>query len=290
MTSPAEAIREAALWLADAQVPSPAADARSLLLHVTGTEPAGLLGLRSLTPQQLEEFRALVRRRAQRIPLQHLTGRAWFRNVELAVGPGVFSPRPETELVAGAAIDEAKRLPEPLVIELCAGSGAISAAVLDEVPGVRLVAIEREPDALAWLRRNLAGTPAEIIAADLRDPQPGLAGRADVVVVNPPYVPLADRERLDPEVRDHDPATALFAGDDGLELMPAVIAAASRLLRGGGLVVIEHGDEQADACLQLLAAGGFSDGQSHRDLTGRPRFVTGRAMTGWNGGSDVESR
>ena len=290
MTSPAEAIREAALWLADAQVPSPAADARSLLLHVTGTEPAGLLGLRSLTPQQLEEFRALVRRRAQRIPLQHLTGRAWFRNVELAVGPGVFSPRPETELVAGAAIDEAKRLPEPLVIELCAGSGAISAAVLDEVPGVRLVAIEREPEALVWLRRNLAGTPAEIIAADLRDPQPGLAGRADVVVVNPPYVPLADRERLDPEVRDHDPATALFAGDDGLELMPAVIAAASRLLRGGGLVVVEHGDEQADACRQLLVAGGFSDGQSHRDLTGRPRFVTGRAMTGWNDGSDVESR
>ena len=290
MTSPAEAIREAALWLADAQVPSPAADARSLLLHVTGTEPAGLLGLRSLTPQQLEEFRALVRRRAQRIPLQHLTGRAWFRNVELAVGPGVFSPRPETELVAGAAIDEAKRLPEPLVIELCAGSGAISAAVLDEVPGVRLVAIEREPDALAWLRRNLAGTPAEIIAADLRDPQPGLAGRADVVVVNPPYVPLVDRERLDPEVREHDPATALYAGDDGLELMPEVIAAASRLLRGGGLVVIEHGDEQADACRQLLVAGGFSDGQSHRDLTGRPRFVTGRAMTGWNGGSDVESR
>lgn len=288
MTSPAEAIRQAAVWLGDAGVATPAVDARLLLLHVTQTTPAALLGLRRLEASQLEQFHALIRRRAERVPLQHLTGKAFFRNVELSVGPGVFIPRPETESVAGAAIAEALRLRGPLVVELCAGSGAISAAVLDEVPGVRLVAIEREPDALVWLRQNLVGSAAEIIAADLREPQPQLAEQADVVVVNPPYVPLADLNDLDPEVRDHDPATALFAGADGLALMPDVIATARRLLRPGGLVVIEHGDEQADACLTLLAAGGFEAAESHRDLAGRPRYVTGRAVTGWKGGSDVE--
>ncbi len=290
MTGPAEAIRDAARLLADARVASPANDARQLMGYVTGRTPIGLLGLAELSETQQERYWALVHARAERVPLQHLTGRARFRNVELAVGPGVFIPRPETELVAQAVINEAVLHPGALVVELCAGSGAISAAVADEVPGVHLVAIEDEPAATAWLARNLAGSMARIVQADIAEPRPELTHRAHVVVANPPYVPLTDRDRLPPEVRDHDPAHALFAGPDGLAMFPVVCLAAGRLLRPSGLVVVEHGDDQQSACARFLSAAGFAEIGRHRDLAGRPRFVTGRVMTGLGRGPDIAAR
>lgn len=259
---------------------SPTADARTLLGHVTGATPAQLLTMGELSEHQSARYLELIAARARRIPLQHLTGRAWFRNVSVAVGPGVFIPRPETELVAGAAIDEAKQHRQPLVVELCAGSGAISAAVLDEVADARVVAIENQPEALTWLRRNLPS--GAVRAADIAAPQPDLHGRARVVVANPPYVGLDEAHLLPKEVLDHDPHPALFAGPDGMAVIPTVIQVAARLLAPAGLVVIEHGDEQATACLQLLGGAGFDQIASHRDLAGRARYVTGRLMGALN--------
>lgn len=256
-------------------------------MHVTGLSATGLLVAAELDEAAVFGLDELVEARCGGVPVQHLTGRAWFRNVELAVGPGVFIPRPETELVAGAAIAEARRLASPLVVELCAGSGAISAAVLDEAPGVRLVAVEREPEAARWLRRNLP-EHAQVVEADMADALPNLTGRVDVVVANPPYISWADRDDLPVDVRDHDPAAALFAEDEGMAAIRVVIAVAQRLLRPGGLVIIEHGDDQAPAVVAELLQVGLTEATSHRDLTGRARFVTGRSVSGWDGERAVQ--
>lgn len=274
---PVALLATASARLAAAGVPSPAADARILLGHVTGLSPIGLLVATEVDDAARVRFEELVAARCGGVPVQHLTGRAWFRNVELEVGPGVFIPRPETEQVAGAAILGARRIGSPLVVELCAGSGAISAAILDEVPGARLVAVEREAQAAVWLHRNLPGH-AEVIEADMADTPARLNGLVDVVVANPPYVPWSARDQLPVDVRDHDPSAALFADDDGMAAIRVVVAVAERLLRPGGLVVIEHGDDQASAVLSALGAAGFTAATSHRDLAGRARFVTAHSQ------------
>ncbi len=276
--------------------------------------PRGRLPLvREVPAEALDRFWDLVGRRAGRAPLQHLTGEAHFRHLTLAVGPGVFVPRPETETVVGWAVEalaaEAASAPGgrrgpgdgPVCVDLCAGSGAIALALADEVPGAEVHAVEADPDALGYLRRNVAttGLPVRVHAADVLGIPPtgigpdsavawarlpvlealaGLLGRVDAVVSNPPYLPDADRAVVEPEVGRHDPPWALWGGGgDGLAGPRAVAVAAAVLLRPGGLFAMEHADGQGAAVrAPLAAAGGWSEIATRRDLAGRDRFVTAR--------------
>lgn len=276
--SAAEALRAAG-------VPSPRHDADMLAAHVLGASRASLYTASAPTPQQREEFALLVGRRASREPLQHLTGRAYFRHVELEVGPGVFVPRPETELVAGVAIDEARRVRAASgnparVVDLCTGSGAIAASVADEIEDVVVHAVELSPDAHAYAARNLAGTGVDLRCGDAATAFADLDGTVDVVVTNPPYVPL-DAVIRDPEVAEHDPALALWGGPDGLDVVRQVVAVGARLLRDGGLLVVEHADVQGVSVPALLDASvgeraGWRDVSDHPDLLGRDRYCTAR--------------
>ena len=259
------------------------ADARILLAHVLGVEPWELISAHPTQAQRVQ-FAALLAERADGRPVQHLTGRAWFRNVELAVGPGVFIPRPETELVAGAAIDEANRFAGSrpvLVVDLCTGSGAIAAAVVDEVADARVVAVELDPGAAGYARENLRGTGVVLVQGDLSDTPSEVAdlsldGHVDVVVSNPPYLPTGSLPELPVDVRDHDPSQALFSGTDGLDALRAIEPVGRRLLRPGGLLVVEHDDSHGEAAPALLAASGWVEVHDHHDLTGRPRWVSAR--------------
>lgn len=278
MSGTRELLAAAARRLAEAGVPSPAVDADLLLAHVLGVERSALRTGVEPTPDQADMFEQLVRRRAGREPLQHLTGVAHFRYVELAVGPGVFVPRPETECLAGWAIDAAKGLGDPpVVVDLCTGSGAIAAALADELAGADVHAVELDEGALTYARRNLAGSGADLRGGDVADAFGDLDGRVDVVVANPPYIPLSAYESVAAEARDHDPALALWSGDDGLDAVRAVERVAYRLLRTGGVVGVEHADVQGDAAPSVFAAAGrWLDIRDNADLAGRPRYVTAR--------------
>lgn len=239
--------------------------------------PLGRLPLvEGLTAEQQEQYAALVDRRASREPLQHLTGTAAFRHVELAVGPGVFVPRPETELLAGWAIEQALALEHvPVVVDLCTGSGAIAAAVKDEVPHAEVHAVELGPEAYAYARRNL--DDVDLRLGDAFAAFDDLAGTVDVVVCNPPYIPLEAWESVAVEARDHDPHLALFSGDDGLDAMHLLEARAALLLRPGGVVGAEHADLQGESAPGVFAATGrWRDVRDHVDLAGRPRYLTAR--------------
>lgn len=277
MTEVRRLLAVASARLRAAGVGSPEHDAAELLAHVLGTMRAGLVVAGEPSAEQERDYDALVARRAAREPLQHLTGVVGFRHVELAVGPGVFVPRPETELLAGWAIERARDLAAPVVVDLGTGSGAIARAVLDEVPHARVHATELDEDALAWARRNLEGTGADLRHGDLAHAFPDLDGAVDVVVSNPPYIPLEAWESVAPEARDHDPHLALFSGEDGLDAMRVLERTAARLLRPGGVVGAEHADVQgASAPAVFASAGRWRDIADHRDLAGRPRFVTAR--------------
>ena len=216
-------------------------------------------------------------RRAAREPLQHLLGTAAFRHVELEVGPGVFVPRPETELLAGWAIEAAEALEAPVVVDLCTGSGAIARAVADEVPRARVHAVELDEAAHGWAVRNLAGTGVDLRQGDMATAFDELAGTVDVVVCNPPYIPLDAWESVAPEARDHDPHLALFSGDDGLVAMRVLEERAALLLRPGGVVGAEHADAQgASAPGVFSATGRWAEVRDHTDLAGRARYLTAR--------------
>ena len=283
------AVRAATATLEQAGVDSPEHDARALAVHVLGLDrPSDLLLHDSLTDEQSTAYDELVARRAQRVPLQHLTGSVGFRYVELEVGPGVFVPRPETESVVQWAVDavRAEGWEAPLLVDLCTGSGTIAFALANEVPGATVHAVERDPGALAWTRRNAANRVAagdpevQLHLGSAEDALPGLDGQVDLVASNPPYVAEDERHIPDPEVVDHDPEIALFAGADGLDVVRLVEQAARRLLKPGGLVVVEHSDRQGTTCPAVFTeAGGWTEVQDHRDLTGRDRFTTAR----WTG-------
>jgi release factor glutamine methyltransferase len=220
------------------------------------------------------------------VPLQHLTGTAPFRHLELAVGPGVFVPRPETELIAGWVLDRIAGLAAPTVVDLGTGSGAIALSVANEHPGARVVAVERDAGAIEWTRHNAAtraaagDTPVEVRSGDMTDRSllRVLDGRVDVVVSNPPYVP--DGARLPREVADHDPPLALWGGPDGLDVVRGLLRTAARLLRPGGWLGIEHADQQGSALPALVRGGGrWAEVIDHPDLAGRPRYTTAR-LTG----------
>ena len=275
-------LRVASAVLADAGVPSPDVDAELLLAHVTGLA-RGVVRARAvtvspLTTDELEALVAAITRRASREPLQHITGWASFRHLELHVGPGVFVPRPETEGVAQLAIDALRAVPDasPVAVDLGTGSGALALAMASEVPTATVVAVELSPDAAVWTRRNIAAVGVDnvrLVEGDLTDAVPELDATVSVVVSNPPYVPVGMVPR-DPEVRLHDPALALYGGEDGLDLVRALSLTARRLLRPGGALVIEHGELQGGAIRDLLTADGWRSPATHPDLTGRDRATT----------------
>jgi release factor glutamine methyltransferase len=281
-----EAIASATEQLAAAGVSSPEHDAKALAMHVLGlAKPSDLLLADGFDESQAVAYLDLVARRAQRVPLQHLTGSVGFRYIELEVGPGVFVPRPETESVVQWAVDAIARegCSAPLLADLCTGSGTIAFALANEVPGATVHAVERDPDALTWTRRNAANRVAagdpevELHLGSVEDALLDLDGTFDLVASNPPYVALNEAHLPDPEVVDHDPGIALFAGSDGLDVIRLVEQAAHRLLKPGGLVVVEHSDRQGESAPAVFDNGRWAEVADHKDLTGRDRFVTARA-------------
>ena len=235
MTPLRTAVQDATARLGRAGVASPEHDARALAVHVLALRrPSDLLLVDGLGPEQADAFDTLVGRRADRVPLQHLTGSVGFRHLELEVGPGVFVPRPETESVVQWAVDalRAEGRTAPLCVDLCTGSGTIAFALANEVPGATVHAVERDPDALAWTRRNAArrvqaGDPeVHLHLGSAEDALPGFDGTLDLVISNPPYVATTEAHVPDPEVVDHDPAIALWAGEDGLDVVRLVEQAA----------------------------------------------------------------
>jgi release factor glutamine methyltransferase len=271
------AVRAAAATLAAAGVPSARVDAELLAAHLLGVGVGRLRALLLIDGPEPEGYADLVAERARRIPLQHLTGKAYFRHLELAVGPGVFLPRPETESVAQLAIDRLAPLAgrRPTAVDLGTGSGAIAAALASEVPQARVYAVELSDLAHAWAARNLQPLGVELIQGDLTDAFQELNGLADVVVSNPPYIP-AGAVPNEPEVREHDPEIALYGGGaDGMTLPLAAAASAARLLRPGGYFVMEHAEVQAGRIAALLGASPqWSDVHGHRDLNGRSRATS----------------
>ncbi|MBG6107646.1 peptide chain release factor N(5)-glutamine methyltransferase [Frigoribacterium sp. CG_9.8] len=276
------AFRGAVELLASAGVPSPDVDAELLIGFVLGMS-RGEVQAKAVTGGAVShvdaaKISALVERRAGREPLQHITGRAPFRLLELAVGPGVFVPRPETEQVAQFAIDALRAAagPEPIGIDLGTGSGAIALALATEVPHARVYGVENSPEAFIWTRQNFLESGADnahAVFGDLASALPELDGTVAVVISNPPYIPLGAVPR-DPEVRLFDPEHALYGGEDGLDVVRQVSRTARRLLHAGGTLVLEHGELQAAAIAAILAADNWRSIASHPDFLGRDRATT----------------
>ncbi|MEB3368284.1 peptide chain release factor N(5)-glutamine methyltransferase [Saccharopolyspora mangrovi] len=277
------AILEAERTLTAAGVGSPRTDAELLAAHLLGVERTKLMMVPLVGPPVVQALQDLVRRRAARVPLQHLTGRAFLGAVDLEVGPGVFVPRPETELLVEWGADVLDGVEQPTIVDLCTGSGALALALAHARPDAAVHAVEKDPTALSWARRNAeqrsgAGdTPIALYSGDVTDPMlfMELEGLVDLVVCNPPYVP--DGTPVPPEVRNHDPHEAVFGGRDGLDVVRHVVACAARLLKPGGGVAIEHDDTHGGSVPALLRARRvLTDVREHPDLAGRPRFATAR--------------
>ncbi|MFC5721364.1 peptide chain release factor N(5)-glutamine methyltransferase [Streptomyces gamaensis] len=273
-------VAQATQRLADAGVPSPRFDAEELAAFVHGVK-RGELHLVADADFDARYWEAVARREA-REPLQHITGRAFFRYLELQVGPGVFVPRPETESVVGWAIDAVRAMDvvEPLIVDLCTGSGAIALALAQEVPRSRVHAVELDETAFGWASKNVEGSRVELHHGDALTALPELDGQVDLVISNPPYIPLTEWEYVAPEARDHDPELALFSGEDGLDTIRGLERTAHRLLRPGGVVVIEHADTQGGQVPWIFTEErGWADAADHPDLNNRPRFATARRAT-----------
>lgn len=275
-------IERAVSVLEGAGVPQARVDVELLVGHVLGLSRGGVQAKAAtdsgLSAEDAVSIAGLVERRAAREPLQHITGSAPFRSLQLAVGPGVFVPRPETEQVAQFAIDAlaASASPRPIGVDLGTGSGAIALAMATEVPHAQVYGVEVSPRAFVWTKQNfraVGGENAHALFIDLADALPELDGTVDVVISNPPYIPLGAIPR-DPEVRLHDPEIALYGGVDGLDVVRQVSATARRLLHPGGTLVLEHGEAQAASIAALLTEDGWRAISHHRDLTGRDRATT----------------
>jgi release factor glutamine methyltransferase len=280
--SVAEALRSAVDRLSAAGIADPAVDAELLAAFVLGggrgaVQAAAIRG-DTLTQADSDRLDQLVTRRATREPLQHITGTAPFRHLELRVGPGVFVPRPETEMVAQLAIDalRAAASASPIAVDLGTGSGAIALAMASEVPHARVFAAENSVDAYIWTKENFAHVGADnatLAFVDLTHAFPELDGTVSVVASNPPYVPDAAIPR-DPEVRFFDPPAALYGGEDGLDVVRVLSRVGLRLAHPGGMIVIEHGEWQGEAIRGILTADGWRAAATHPDLTQRDRATT----------------
>lgn len=262
-------------------------DAEILLAHVLGISRMDLhnplvlertisaLGDSSIA---LDTFHDLLARRITHEPLQYITGTAYFRNLELRVGPGVLVPRPESELLVGAVLNHIANLPAPVsVIDLGSGSGALALAVATEATNSRVIAVEKSDDALVWLKKNVESIVEDlrIVHSDVSDALLGI--KCDVVIANPPYI--QDESDLPRDVVEHEPAVALFGGKDGMDAPRAFIGAASRLLKPGGLLAIEHNESQGSLIADALNMD-FEEILLHHDLVGRPRWTSAiRKMT-----------
>ena len=280
--SVADALRSAADRLAAAGIADPAVDAELLAAFVLGSGRGGVQAAAirgdTLTQADSDRLEQLVSRRATREPLQHITGTAPFRHLELRVGPGVFVPRPETEMVAQLAIDalRAAASASPVAVDLGTGSGAIALAMATEVPHARVFAAENSVDAYVWTKENFAHVGADnatLAFIDLAHAFPQLDGTVSVVASNPPYVPDAAIPR-DPEVRFFDPPAALYGGEDGLDVVRVLSHVGLRLAHPGGMLVIEHGEWQGEAIRGILTADGWRAAATHPDLTQRDRATT----------------
>ena len=268
-----QAIDAAAAALAKAGVGSPRADAELLAAHAAGVD-RGRLAFFDAEPGFFETYDGLVAERVERKPLQHIVGTAAFGPVTVHVGPGVFIPRPATEAMLEWCV--AQRLPQdPVIVDLCTGSGALALALSKYWPTARILAVDDSETALEYASTNLAGTGVELVRADVTNPDllPELDGRVDLVVANPPYIP--DGAELEPEVAEYDPPHALFGGPDGMTVIDAIADVAARWLRKGGFCAVEHDDTTSARTVEAFTrTGRFEDVAARRDLTGRPRFVT----------------
>ena len=256
-------------------------DAEILLAHLLGLTRMELhnpIALERALAEVSDEsavvdgYSELVKRRCNHEPVQYLTGTAGFRNLDLAVGPGVLVPRPETEGLVEEVLKHIANLPGPVsVIDLGAGSGAMAISIATEAPNTHVIAVEKSLDAIEWLKQNVAfyDESIRIVQGDVADVLDGV--KCDVVVANPPYVP--DSQPLPRDVATFEPAIALFGGPDGLELPKRFIEAAARLLKTGGLLAIEHTETQGEAIAKLLESD-FNQIALHQDLTGRPRWTS----------------
>jgi release factor glutamine methyltransferase len=273
------AIDSAATLLADAGIDSARYDAEELAAHLAGTERGRLLMVDSPDDTFFDRYHAAIAARSRRVPLQHLTGTAAFGPLTLSVGPGVFIPRPETEAMLEWANSQGlgETPAGPVIIDVCTGSGALALALAQHWPDARVVGIDDSDTALEYARRNSVGTTVELMCADVTDPGllAELDGKVDLVVSNPPYVP--DAAELEPEVSDHDPPHAVFAGPDGMAVITSVVRLAGRWLRPGGLFAVEHDDTTSSLTYKMISDTAlFDDIVARVDLTGRPRFVTAR--------------
>lgn len=272
--------------LAAAGVDSARVDAELLAAHVVGVERSRLPMVPLVDPATVATYRELVAERARRVPLHHLTGWAAMGEITVEVGPGVFTPRPETELLLAWGLTTLEGVTAPLVLDLCTGSGVLALALAHARPDASVHAVESDPTALAWARRNAevrreAGdTPVRLHRGDATDRRLLVQweGQFDLVLANPPYVPTGTD--LPPEVADHDPAVALFAGADGLDVVRPLVGVAAQWLKVGGSVGVEHDESHAEQVAALFGARKvFADVTGHRDLAGRPRFTTARRVS-----------
>lgn len=276
--------------LGQAGVASPQHDADALLRHAFRAGSVRLDRSAAVPADVAATYQVLVDRRVGREPLQHLLGSVGFRYLDLEVGPGVFVPRPESEVMTGAAVAELRRLvgsvARPVhVVDLCAGSGAIGLSLAHEVRGVVVTAVELSEDACRFARVNAHRTsPAdgsryELRCGDIADAVDDLAGQVQVVVANPPYIPLDAFESVEPEARDFDPPLSLWSGADGLDAIRVVAEVAARLLVDDGLLFCEHADAQGDSAPAVFAGTGtWRMVRDNSDLAGRPRFVSARRV------------
>lgn len=278
-----QAIDVATAALARAGIESARIDAELLAAHLAGTDRGRLATIDEPDADFFRRYDEIVDARRTRVPVQHLTGSAPFGPLDLTVGPGVFIPRPETEALLEWAL--AQRLPDhPVIVDLCTGSGALAIALATARPQARVIAVDDDPTALGYARRNAESTSVEVVQADVTVAGllPELRGSVDLVVSNPPYIPVG--AELEPEVADHDPAHALFGGDDGMAVIGPIARLVGGWLKPGGLFAVEHDDTTSQLTVETISATElFTDIPPRHDLAGRPRFVTARRTAGAGG-------
>ena len=275
----AQALEQATEKLTQAKVPSPGADAHWILAHATSSNRAEVLRRATfdedLSKAELDCFLSFLERRLKREPLQHIAGKAPFRTLELAVGPGVFIPRFETEQVAQIAINFLKSFSsKPKAVDIGTGSGAIAISLALET-SAEVIAIELSPEAASYARKNIEqlAPSVKLTVGSFEEILPGLAEQ-DLIIANPPYIPIS-AVPVDPEVNKYDPELALYSGQDGLDAIREIIAISVFVLSPAGMLVLEHADGQSDQVRELLLEQGFTSVTAHPDPTGRLRAVSG---------------
>jgi release factor glutamine methyltransferase len=274
-----ELLSESSSKLKEAGVTSAIVDTELLACYCLGISRSEL-GIMVATSQpfpaeSIEHFESALARRVARQPLQHITGTAPFRHLELKVGPGVFTPRPETEQVVGFALERISNSASPLIVDLCAGSGAIAISLATEISGSTVFAVEKSREAFSYLRDNAASyglAESNLRNEDLVDSLQDLDGQVDLVISNPPYIP-DDAIPIDLEVQLHEPSMSLYGGLDGLDVVRQILGRAMKLLKPGGLLVMEHADSQSRAISKLLLAEGWIEIITRADLAGKDRMI-----------------